>query len=156
MTWDFKHFKSDSKIDKWGDASKIDLDLVLRLDRLRQFLGHPIYVTSGYRSKDMNWHGKGKALDITVPTWDDGLFELYLAAERFSFQGLGVYRDWFFQGRLCGGLHVDSRPLDGQAAARWLCVREGSEACKHPIDVIGIKQKYVGLNQDNLYEYGII
>ena len=83
------------------DGSKVimvDYELVDLLQKMRDTLGKPIRVTSGYRTVSFNkkcggtatsHHLTGKAADIKVA----GLSPLDLAfvADKFGFRGIGVY-----------------------------------------------------------------
>jgi len=136
------HFKPNSTIDNWGDPAKMDTRLLVCIDGLREFLGYPLYVTSGYRIGDALTHGKGLAVDLMSPEYTSikSLMDLYLGAERFGFTGIGVYPDWKWEGVTYGGIHVDFRFTD---AARWMGVMKG------------MRQTYVGLNRELLKAYGI-
>jgi uncharacterized protein YcbK (DUF882 family) len=102
--------------------TEIDLSLVTGLQQLRDALGKPITITSGYRCPRHNAlvggephskHVLGQAADISV----SGLTgrQLYEAARRIVyFRGFGVGD---------GFLHVDVRPT----TARW-CYRNGKQA----------------------------
>lgn len=93
----------------------IDKRLVDLLDRIRERLGVPLTVTSGYRCPEHNaevggvsnsQHVEGTAADITC----DGIDVDYLAsiAEECGADGIGCY---YYQ----GFVHVDVRGYD----ARW-------------------------------------
>ncbi len=90
---------------------KIDMDHVRRLQKLREDLASPIYITSAYRCPEYNeevggadnsQHKYGTATDIKVKDMEAS--EVADACEHFK--GLGRY-DTF--------THVDSRP----GKARW-------------------------------------
>lgn len=81
--------------------------LLQKLDDLREMLGRPIIVSSGYRCPVHNenvggvpnsQHVLGKAADI----WSPNISPAYLAklAERIGFDGIGIYSSW---------IHVDVR-----------------------------------------------
>jgi hypothetical protein len=159
--WDLKHFKKDSKIDKWGDPSKMDAFLLMFLDDFREALGTPLIVTSGYRKGDAAQHGLGKAVDVVAPKWEGSLFDLYLMSERFGFSGIGLYRDWFYEGKKIGGLHLDTRMIIGSnltecVAARWFCVRPGADKLTDIGEIMKIKQVYCKLDLDNLKREGVV
>lgn len=163
MSWsDLKYFKKDSKVDKWGDPSKMDIFLLLFLDELRDALKTPLIVTSGYRKGDPAQHGLGRAVDVVAPKWEGSLFDLYLAAERFGFSGIGLYRDWAYEGKKIGGLHLDTRmivgnyKLDECMGARWLCVRPGAEKLTDINEIMKIKQVYLRMDYENLKREGIV
>jgi len=159
---DLKYFKKDSKIDKWGNPDKMDPFLLLYLDEFREAIGTPLIVTSGYRAGDPAQHGLGRAVDVVAPEFKGPLFDLYLIAERFNFGGIGVYRDWLYDGKRIGGLHLDTRLLMGSyqiqkcMAARWLCIRPGTLGSLDPKDILGTKQVYIALTHENLRKEGFI
>lgn len=155
--WDgLKYFKKDSTVDKWGDPSRIDPFLLQYLDAFREEVGKPVFVTSGYRKDDPRQHGLGRAVDIVCPDWDRPLFDLYLVAERFGFGGLGIYRDWFYNGKRVGGLHLDVRMLDTPKASRWFCIRPGADRLSMFEEISKIKQVYLALDTETLRREGVI
>jgi len=138
--WDgIRHFRPDSKIDNWGDPSKMKRSILVKADRLRDFIGKPLYAVSAYRPSTTSEHGKGLAIDLICP--DMHPFDLYMVAERFGFNGLGVYRDWQFRGKKTGGIHADT----GVRVGRWACYKDGNH-----------KQRYIAADLKNLRKYKII
>lgn len=115
-----KYFKYDSKVDNWGDPDKMNWALLTKLDAFREYIGSPVIVTSGTGGKHIanSQHYKGNAVDIVVPYYSPNLIELYLASERFNFNGIGVYPDWEYNGEETGGLHLDMRPF--KECGRWV------------------------------------
>jgi uncharacterized protein YcbK (DUF882 family) len=90
-------------------------ELVRKLEGLRNAVGAPVYITSGYRCARYNkvvggaensYHLFGMAADI----WVKGISPEQLAelAERTGFDGIGIYPDQGF-------VHVDVRGY----RARW-------------------------------------
>jgi len=146
-----KYFKKFDTIDHWGDPNRMQAEILLRVDALRDFVGKPIFVTSGFRENDRGEHGSGNALDIVCPTLS--LLDFYLSAERFGFTGLGVYPNWKWDGLETGGLHIDLRDLGARIGsnfaefkgARWLAYK-GADG----------KQVYTTLDKANLKRYGVI
>lgn len=133
----YKYFKPDSKVDNFGEFYNIDPALLRRADELREAIGHPVFVTSGYRRGDPNAHGKGLALDLICPGVP--LMEFYKAAEKLDFSGLGVYPHWKWKGTMVGGLHVDI----WIAGRRWMGIRPKADA----------EQIYIRLSPENLKKY---
>jgi uncharacterized protein YcbK (DUF882 family) len=98
------------------DGSKtitIDYELIEKLQQLRDKIGKPVSITSGYRSVAYNKecggiptsnHLLGKAADIKV----SGLspLELAKAADRIGFKGIGVYPT-FTHVDVCGSVSGD-------------------------------------------------
>jgi hypothetical protein len=92
-----------------------------KLDALRRAMGHPLLLTSGYRSPAHNaavggakgsYHMKGTAFDINMSNVDPHRCEE--EARRVGFTGIGIYAR-------SGFLHVDTR--DGY----WRGVQQGKE-----------------------------
>lgn len=91
----------------------LDMELVNRLQQLRDDIGKPITVHSGYRNEEYNkrvggvsssQHLLGKAADISVKGIDPT--ELSRYAKIVGFKGVGIYKDF---------LHVDVREKE----ANW-------------------------------------
>lgn len=128
----------------WGDYSKIDPDLISKLEDFQTKIGLSVIVTSGYRPQsDGSQHQLGKAADIMVPS-GMSLLSLYKVAEDCGFTGIGIYPDWRLEGKKLGGLHVDVRDRQGPHA-KWMGVSQG-----------GGKQVYIALNDENLQKYGVV
>jgi len=159
---DLKYFKEDSKVDKWGDPDKMDTFLLLFLDEFREAIKTPLIVTSGFRPGDPGTHGMGRAVDVIAPQWEGPLFDLYLCAERFGFSGIGVYRDWVYDGKVKGGLHLDTRFImssgktDDLMAARWFCIRPGADKLIDINEIMKIKQVYLKLDLETLKREGVL
>jgi uncharacterized protein YcbK (DUF882 family) len=76
----------------------VDYDLIDKLQQLRDTLGKPVKVTSGYRTVTYNkkcggipasHHLTGKAADIKVSRMSSA--ELARAADKLGFLGIGIY-----------------------------------------------------------------
>lgn len=89
---------------------KIDSGLVNKLQQLRDQVGRPVIVTSGYRTPEHNraiggaersFHMQGLAADIVVEGMSSA--ELADVAKQIGFTGIGVYPRR-------GHCHVDVRP----------------------------------------------
>jgi len=108
----WKSIKYFSPRENWGDPKKVSYTLVKLLDDLRSYIGHPIYVLCGTQGKHTkhSYHYVGKAADVYCDEID--LLDFYLASERFSFGGIGVYPNWAHP-----GLHLDVRRT--KVGARW-------------------------------------
>ena len=139
-----KHFKPNSKIDNWGRPEEMSVALLVLLDEFREFIGAPVFVTSGFRAGSNSEHGRGEAVDIVVPKYKDRLLDLYLAAERFNFTGIGLYPNWFYgdEDNIVGGLHLDV----GERIGRWIGVKNAKTE----------KNIYYGLNEHQLMVTGIL
>lgn len=96
--------------------SLMDNALIIGLQELRDMVGLPIYINSGFRCPAHNTevggaldgqHPLGKATDITIPALS--VLEMYVKAERiyvFRNGGIGIYPNF---------IHVDTR----DSYARW-------------------------------------
>ena len=147
--WDgIKHFSADSLVDNWGDPHNVERALLEELDRFRIFLNAPIIVTSCFRpsttgNEGGSQHAHGLAADIVVPTFKGTILDLFFAASRFNFKGIGIYRDWEYGGKKTGGLHVDMRHAPHRAL--WFCYKDTQEV-----------QRYVALSQETLHGFGLL
>jgi len=101
------HFYSGEFMCPCCKVAIVDLDLVARLEELRQRVGEPIRITSGYRCPKHNaevggspvsLHMVGAAADIVVPGMDPIVVANY--ASTIGFGGIIVYRSH---------VHVDLR-----------------------------------------------
>lgn len=109
-TFKTNHFSSEEgfRCSCCGEL-KLSVQLLDILEILRNNLGAPIWINSGYRCKTHNtkvggaknsFHVKGLAVDLrTVPEYMGKLQSLIETDSRFT--GIGYYRNW---------LHVDCRP----------------------------------------------
>ena len=86
----------------------IHSELLRRLQELRNRVGRPVYINSGYRNREHNarvggtpnsYHLRGMAADIRVTGMNPG--DLAKAAREVGFRGIGIYRTF---------VHVDVRP----------------------------------------------
>ena len=81
------------------DQVMLDMSLVIELQRLRDFIGKPITISSGYRTPERNKslknssskskHMEGIAADIYVEGMS--VEELYYIVKHFNFNGIGIY-----------------------------------------------------------------
>ena len=115
---DFKFFHP---WEDWGDPELIEYELVFKLEKLRKFIGVPIVILCGTQGKHAqnSLHYFGRAVDCYAK--EISVVDFFLAAERFEFGGIGLYRWWEHR-----GLHLDIRIVpDGMPAARWASPEEG-------------------------------
>ena len=164
-TWHIvqEFFKPIGSSDRWGDADAISDITVLRLYDFRRSIGHPVHVLGAVKSEGHTersehypeWDAEGTliktptAVDIVVPDYQGSAFDFVLHASRFGFTGLGYYPHWKFNGKVTGGLHLDSRELkieeDGSIDYRhnrWMGVPGPNGT-----------QVYVELSFSNLMDY---
>lgn len=110
-----------------GSSGNIDTDLITGLQDLRDKIGNPVIITSGYRCPAYNTYVKGAsssqhmfgtAVDIRV----DGMTseDLMRVVEQMDiFTGRGLYPGQGF-------IHVDTRRgLRGGRVSRWIQHRNG-------------------------------
>ncbi len=79
----------------------IDSDLVRKMERLREYVSHPLIITSGYRSPDRNeevggatesLHLKGQAVDVSIKGFSPSmLYRLVKGAFLVGFGGIILY-----------------------------------------------------------------
>lgn len=137
-----RHFSPTSKVDQWGSPSMISRELLEKLDAFRAMINCPVIVTSGFRASSQgSQHQLGLAVDIVAVGFSGTLHDLYLAAERFNFKGIGVYPDWTYVGKKVGGLHLDVRT---GPPARWIGIGRGKD------------NTYVKFTEANLKKYGVV
>lgn len=105
---------------------KMNIEILTRLDALRAYLGTPIIITSSTDGvhADNSQHYLGNAVDAIFPKRTGSLPALWMIAERFGFNGIGIYPDWFYQDVKHGGLHLDCRPEINCQGARWIGVNK--------------------------------
>ena len=159
-TWSkVRNFKPNSVTDKFGDPYQISDELILRLDDFRNFLGIPIFITSGVRrSKAKSYHSSiikdgfqagYCAADIVIPRYQYSPFDLIMDATRFGFNGIGYYPHWKFQGETVGGLHLDCRPMQfddndtlDYRQNRWMGVLENGKQIYIPLTFANMMKHY--------------
>lgn len=105
------HFNEQEFACKGDGMVYVEPDLVAKLEKLRQLVGKPINITSGYRSPWYNEkiggvknsrHTLGQAADIVIPGLSPS--EVAKLAEQAGFGGIGIYdKDRF--------THVDIGPV---------------------------------------------
>lgn len=106
--WKLKYFKPS----EFQYPEKMDDELLIYLDMLREEVDKPIIIHSDYRPGDKGQHGLGLAVDIHIK--DMNVIDQFLCAERTGlFKGIGVYPRWNNP-----GLHLDIRKGKN---ARWGC-----------------------------------
>ena len=123
------------------------LPLLTELDRFRSYLGLRIVVscgTQGTHTKD-SWHFQGRAVDIIVP--EPGALkplDIWIEASRFAFTGIGLYRDWQYNGKRTGGFHLEIAPAQ-PVRKLWLCTSDDAG-----------NQQYFPFSQETLAQFQII
>ena len=106
----------------------LNFDFMLKMVALRRFIRSRIIISSSFRENSPGEHSRG-AVDIVVPDYSGSIVDLYFAAERFDFRGLGIYNHWEYKNKLVGGLHLDDRIT--KIAARWIGARDGYHPLTH-------------------------
>lgn len=151
-----KHFKPWS--DAFGDPSKMNRELILRLDDLRSYLNKPIIVTCGTQGKhsENSQHYLGRAVDVVFPEFHGHPCDLLFSIERFGFTGIGYYPDWKYKGQRIGGFHLDNRELPFDAdntlnyvSARWM----GLSKSKYVDGVMTKYHQYIPLTHSNIIKH---
>lgn len=122
-----KNFKASEFICHHCGRAGIMPYFVDELQRLRDILGRPIIVTSGYRcpyhpvelakgARGPGWHCKGVAADITGPPLT-AIWTALQAMPKITGVGVAPFQNY---------VHVDMRPLR-QGRAYWSYDRSGRE-----------------------------
>jgi zinc D-Ala-D-Ala carboxypeptidase len=118
--------------------TKESQDALDRLDRLRERMGHPLIVTSGYRSAEHNrrvggatnsLHMRGIAFDISMANVDPFRFER--EARALGFNGIGLYPPQ----KPTGGrnfIHIDMRATPWRGAQWGEFPKTGSRHTPEP------------------------
>lgn len=103
----------------------VSIDALKRLDDLRRVMGHPLIVTSGYRSPQHNRavggakaskHMEGIAFDVSMANADPHRFEA--EARKLGFTGIGLYPPQKPTGAK-GFIHIDTRKGQAWRGAQW-------------------------------------
>ncbi len=120
------NFQPEGSVDNFGDPWGMDYRLIETVDAMRDYAGVPFFVHCGMEPRAAGYHPEGMALDGHF----QGLhpLEMFEIAQRFDrLNGIGVYMYWNWQGKICGGIHVDTRPkrLGRDFDARWGCFEKG-------------------------------
>ena len=112
----FKYSEFDSHDEPGSGIEKMDQELVIILDKIRESYGKPIRINSAYRSSKWNkrvggsslsQHLKGRAVDIPISNQEDGdELERLFITEAGENNGIGRYNTF---------IHVDIRGYK----ARW-------------------------------------
>jgi hypothetical protein len=142
---DWTGLKFFRRTENWGNPDKMEKWFLYELDAYREHIGTAILVTCGTGGIHVkgSQHYIGQAADIMFPGKSRAeLFDLYMAATRFKFGGIGLYPNWKLEGKELGGLHLDWR--QAPVKALWL----GAE--------VNGTQKYLALNTENLRKYGLV
>ena len=108
-----RHFTTK---EEWGDYSKMDGQLILILQAIREITGMSIILHCGYEKRATGFHPKGKAVDfhfISQTPFKEEILELERALKILQVEnvvGLGIYTKWNSP-----GFHLDTRGT----GARW-------------------------------------
>lgn len=143
-----KHFKptSGDGPGSWGNPLIIKKELVTAMDAWVDLTKCVTVVTYGTQGKHEpnSEHYDGFASDVVIipcPTTPT-LFDAFVAASRFGFTSIGLYRDWSLNGVVRGGLHLGMRPQPYRKL--WIGIKENG------------KTQYLALNAENLKKYSFL
>lgn len=99
ISWDdIKHFKKEEFSCFCCDANEMDMDFVKTIDNMRDTLGIPLIIMSGYRCEKHNEevegkpnsaHLRGKAVDIKIELSRTRYVFLRIALKTFKRVGIG-------------------------------------------------------------------
>ena len=111
---DIKHFAAQDFKDHYGvnKGEDMNMEVVGRLDSLRDWIKCPIQVTAGYDSKghsEMSYHYRGLAVDIIICSLMR-LREQWTYIRTAGFEGIGIYPNWKYK-IYSGGFHLDLRDI---------------------------------------------
>ncbi len=94
-----RYFKFEEFVKEKGGF--IDSDLVKRMEKLREYCGFPLRITSGYRSPDKNeevgganasFHLKGQAVDVSIKGFSSSMLYRFLKGSFLAgFGGIILY-----------------------------------------------------------------
>lgn len=118
---DWNKIEHFTRSEKWGDPEKMNLMLLIELDRYRDYLKRRMIIHCGTQGKHTpdSQHYHGFAVDLHAEGIP--LFDAFIAALRFGFTGIGIYPQkkkkkgdpgWYNP-----GLHLDKR--SAQYRAIW-------------------------------------
>jgi len=101
--WDhIKHFKPEEFACPCCGVSAVRKELVVKLDQLRDIVGFPLIITSGYRCPKHNAeiggvpdsaHTKGLAVDISIST-SPKRYRVIRAAITLGFKRIGIAKNF--------------------------------------------------------------
>ena len=130
---DWSGIRFFSPQENWGNPGLMVLEFVQTLEEFRQYLGLSLVISCGTQGNHTadSWHYKGRAADIIIPDMaGKTLLDVGLQASRFGFTGIGLYRDWSYNGKRVGGLHLERAP--GIPIRKyWLCTKEDGAQVYH-------------------------
>lgn len=140
----YRHF---TEHENWGEADRISHGLLTALDDFRELIRVDVHVLCGTQGEHarLSKHYVGEAADVTfLSRGETSLFDLWIAALRFPFTGVGIYPHWTYHGKTVGGLHLELS--DGVPCRRlWLGVRPDP----------GASQIYLAASRKNFRLYGV-
>jgi len=133
-----------SESENWGNPFKIQEDLVLKLNDWRELIGSSVIITSGTQGLHVegSYHYKGMAADCVITDAKMHPLDMYIAAVRCGFKGIGYYNFWKYGSNIVPGFHLDVRTK----FASWLGVHNPKNNSRF----------YTKFNYDNLTDYEII
>lgn len=144
-TYTPKHFKTTDFV----DYSSMNMELIKKLDQLREMANSPIFVSSSNSQKKgvhvtKSQHYLGNAVDIIFTKWSGTVQELIDLIDKIGFTGIGIYPEWHYNGKTVVGFHLDVRPTS--TVARWIGVMNKETKV----------QSYITWSDKNLKKYNLI
>ena len=119
----------------------MDLNLILMLDKFREEIKTPIYVSCGTQGKHVSHslHYSGNAVDVLFPNkLMEDLPTLCDTAEKIGFTGIGIYNCWNLNHVSTPGMHLDNRP---GKIKKWI----GLETMYLPYNEVNVKRYFSGI-----------
>lgn len=118
-SWRWPNFTPEELACKGDNSLKLDEGFMDRLQKLRETLGFPLSVSSGYRSPEYNAkvsdtgesgpHTTGHAVDLLIS--GERAFKVMRSATQLGFTGIGISQKGPHDKRF---LHLDDLAHDGQ------------------------------------------
>jgi hypothetical protein len=137
----FKHF---SPWEAWGDLPKIEFSLIEELDKWREFIGVPFYITFGTNGKHVtDNHKNGVAVDGCIDADLVCPIDAFICATRFNFNGIGLYPK--ARHPACKkplGMHFDIATVEGNPGRKrfWIGEIQSGSWTWHPVNSFWLKR----------------
>jgi len=132
-----QHFNEN---ENWGEPTRMDELLLVKLDRFRSKVGFGFTVTCGTQGTHTpkSAHYRGEAVDGVFGKTNKHFLEILFTALREGFHGIGYYPHWRNKGVVVGGWHLDMAP---DRIAMWLGIlNDKGHQDYYPLDYTHLKK----------------